>query len=243
MNTTTTNTRHSVGSVKSDKVANVKINNNASIFLVRKTILETTIENGEKAEILSMIEAKEKALDNALENAEYYRSVSNTEFADNEESRANRLKKHLISLKARLKDLDPVNMEEVVDPETVSEVPEISQEKVLAVNLRKGDIIFKKSGRTSTIVSIDRRTETGTFATLKNDESGDIYTISYCNSDTMQVRRLGDHRNNDIELIRGTGLDGILHSADDNAVLLPERVEGQPRNPEGLAPSGYMVPA
>lgn len=195
MNTTTTNTRHSAGSVKSDKVANAQVNNDVSISLVRKTTLETTIENGEKAEIISMIEAKEKALDNALENAEYYRSVNNTEFADNEESRANRLKKHLISLKARLKELEPVNMEETVE----------SPEKVLAVNLRKGDIIVKKSGRTSTIVSIDRRTETDTFATLKNDESGDIYTISYCNSDAMQVMRLGDHRDNDIELIRGLG--------------------------------------
>lgn len=225
MNTTTTNTRHSAGSVKSDKVANAQVNNDVSISLVRKTTLETTIENGEKAEIISMIEAKEKALDNALENAEYYRSVNNTEFADNEESRANRLKKHLISLKARLKELEPVNMEETVE----------SPEKVLAVNLRKGDIIVKKSGRTSTIVSIDRRTETDTFATLKNDESGDIYTISYCNSDAMQVMRLGDHRDNDIELIRGAGLA-------DNAALFSERVEVQPRNPEGLAPSGYMVP-
>lgn len=68
--------------------------------LIKKTELEILIESGDKTAINKMIEQKERALDNATENAEFYRSVSNAEFADNEQSRANRLMRDLSRLRA-----------------------------------------------------------------------------------------------------------------------------------------------
>lgn len=74
----------------------------ATCILVKKTELEILIESGDKTAINKMIEQKERALDNATENAEFYRSISNAEFADNEQSRANRLRRDLKCLKAAM---------------------------------------------------------------------------------------------------------------------------------------------
>lgn len=63
----------------------------ATCTLTRKTALEILIESGNKIEIGEAINQKQIALSNALENAEYYRSVNNTDFANEEQARANRL--------------------------------------------------------------------------------------------------------------------------------------------------------
>lgn len=74
----------------------------ATCILVKKTELEILIESGDKTTINKMIEQKERALDNATENAEYCRSVDNAELANNEQSRANRLMRDLKCLKAAM---------------------------------------------------------------------------------------------------------------------------------------------
>lgn len=74
----------------------------ATCTLIKKTDLEILIESGDKTAINKMIEQKERALDNATENAEYYRSVDNAELANNEQSRANRLIRDLKCLKAAM---------------------------------------------------------------------------------------------------------------------------------------------
>lgn len=68
--------------------------------LIKKTDLEILIESGDKNAINEVIRIKERALENASENAEFYRSISNAEFADNEQSRANRLMRDLSRLRA-----------------------------------------------------------------------------------------------------------------------------------------------
>lgn len=46
-----------------------------------------------------MIQEKQRALENARENAEYYRSIGQNEFADNEAGRARLLERQIKSLK------------------------------------------------------------------------------------------------------------------------------------------------
>lgn len=74
----------------------------ATCILVKKTELEILIESGDKNAINEVIRIKERALENASENAEFYRSISNAEFANNEQSRANRLIRDLKCLKAAM---------------------------------------------------------------------------------------------------------------------------------------------
>lgn len=71
----------------------------ATCTLIKKTDLEILIESGDKSAINEVIKIKERALENASENAEFYRSINNAEFADNEQSRANRLMRDLSRLK------------------------------------------------------------------------------------------------------------------------------------------------
>lgn len=72
----------------------------ATCTLIKKTYLEILIESGDKKAINEAIRIKERALENASENVEFYRSISNDEFADNEQSRANRLMMDLSKLRA-----------------------------------------------------------------------------------------------------------------------------------------------
>lgn len=74
----------------------------ATCTLIKKTDLEILIESGDKAAIKKMIEQKERALDNATENTEYYRSIDNVELANNEQTRVNRLMRDLKSLRATI---------------------------------------------------------------------------------------------------------------------------------------------
>lgn len=70
--------------------------------LTKKTDLEILIESCDKNAINALIEQKEIALKDASENAEFYRSIGNSEFADNEQSRANRLMRDLSKLRAAI---------------------------------------------------------------------------------------------------------------------------------------------
>ncbi|WP_443146933.1 LPD29 domain-containing protein [Parabacteroides caeci] len=73
-----------------------------SYFTKDKTALEELIEINDQQSIRGMIEAKERAFFDASKNAEFYRSIGNDEFADTEQTRANRLKKDLDQLRRTL---------------------------------------------------------------------------------------------------------------------------------------------
>ncbi len=62
-------------------------------------MITRVINNGNLAEIEYILSVKEKALTNAIEVAEFNRSIGNNEFAEVEESRARRLKRDIERLK------------------------------------------------------------------------------------------------------------------------------------------------
>lgn len=74
----------------------------ATCTLIKKTDLEILIGSGDKTAIKETIKIKERALENASENAEFYRNTNNAELADNEQSRAARLIRDLNALKAAI---------------------------------------------------------------------------------------------------------------------------------------------
>lgn len=67
----------------------------AEFYKVRGTELEEMIKRGNSNEISSMISQKQKALAEALENVEFYKSIGNMEFASNEQNRVNLLQRQL----------------------------------------------------------------------------------------------------------------------------------------------------
>lgn len=71
----------------------------ATVTLTKRTALEEMVIRNNKSEKDQMIEAKTKAMNEALENAEFYASIGNKEFADNEASRARMLERQIRSLK------------------------------------------------------------------------------------------------------------------------------------------------
>jgi len=71
----------------------------ATIELTRRTALEDVIIRNDNSEKSQMIQEKQRALENARENADYYRSIGQNEFADNEASRARLLERQIKSLK------------------------------------------------------------------------------------------------------------------------------------------------
>lgn len=71
----------------------------ATVTLTKRTALEEMVIRNNKSEKDQMIEAKTKAMNEALENAEFYASIGNKEFADNEASRARLLERQIKSLK------------------------------------------------------------------------------------------------------------------------------------------------
>ena len=71
----------------------------ATVELTKRTALEEMVIRNNKSEKDQMIEAKTKAMNEALENAEFYASIGNKEFADNEASRARLLERQIRSLK------------------------------------------------------------------------------------------------------------------------------------------------
>jgi len=58
-------------------------------------MITEVINNGNIAEIEYILAVKEKALTNAIEVAEFNRSIGNKEFAEVEEQRARRLKRDI----------------------------------------------------------------------------------------------------------------------------------------------------
>ena len=70
----------------------------ATVELTKRTALEETIIRNNKSEMSEMIIAKQKALAEAKENAEFYQSIGQTDMADNEASRARMLERQIKSL-------------------------------------------------------------------------------------------------------------------------------------------------
>lgn len=74
----------------------------ATCILTKKTDLEILIESGDKAAINSMISQKEIALEEALENADFYTKINDEEKAGIESSRAKRLARDIEKLKTAI---------------------------------------------------------------------------------------------------------------------------------------------
>ena len=70
----------------------------ATLELTKRTALEEMIIRNNKSEMSEMIVAKQKALAEAKENAEFYQSIGQTDMADNETSRARLLERQIKSL-------------------------------------------------------------------------------------------------------------------------------------------------
>lgn len=71
----------------------------AECTLVLNTDIEILIESYDKTAINNMIEQKEKALKEACENADFYKSINDKEKTDNEASRARLLMRQISKLK------------------------------------------------------------------------------------------------------------------------------------------------
>ena len=74
----------------------------ATSTLTRKTALEILIESGDKTAINKVIEQKEKALEEAENNAEWYASLGLDGMADNEVARQEKLIRDIERLKAAI---------------------------------------------------------------------------------------------------------------------------------------------
>lgn len=74
----------------------------ATCTLAKKTDLEILIESGDKTAINKMIEQKERALEEAINNAEFQSSIGLDEMADNEVARQERLIKDIKRLRAAI---------------------------------------------------------------------------------------------------------------------------------------------
>lgn len=70
----------------------------ATVELTKRTALEEMIIRNNKPEMSETIVAKQKALAEAKENAEFYQSIGQTDMADNETSRARLLERQIKSL-------------------------------------------------------------------------------------------------------------------------------------------------
>jgi hypothetical protein len=67
----------------------------AEFYKVRGTEMEEMMKRGNNNEISSMISKKQQALAEALENVEFYKSIGNMEFAENEQNRAKLLQRQI----------------------------------------------------------------------------------------------------------------------------------------------------
>ena len=70
--------------------------------LTRKTDLEILIESRDKNAINALIEQKEIALEEVINNAEWYASIGLDEMADNEVARQEKLIRDIKKLKAAI---------------------------------------------------------------------------------------------------------------------------------------------
>lgn len=67
----------------------------ATITLTAKTAFEQAIERNDRQELLSLYNTKLQQKMNACDNAIYYRNAGNSEFADEETNRVNRLNRDI----------------------------------------------------------------------------------------------------------------------------------------------------
>lgn len=74
----------------------------STFTFVRKTELEILIESGDKTAINTIIDQKQIALDEAINNAEFQSSIGLNEMADSETSRAKRLMRDIAKLKTAI---------------------------------------------------------------------------------------------------------------------------------------------
>ena len=74
----------------------------ATCILVKKTDLEILIESGDKTAINKVIEQKEKALEEAINNAEWYASIGLDGMADDEVARQEKLIRDLKKLRVEI---------------------------------------------------------------------------------------------------------------------------------------------
>ena len=74
----------------------------ATSTLTRKTALEILIESRDKSIINALIAKKEIALEEAINNAEWYASIGLDEMADNEVARQEKLIRDIERLKAAI---------------------------------------------------------------------------------------------------------------------------------------------
>ena len=74
----------------------------ATSTLTRKTALEILIESRDKNAINALIAKKEIALEEAINNAEWYASIGLDEMADNEVARQEKLIRDIERLKAAI---------------------------------------------------------------------------------------------------------------------------------------------
>ena len=74
----------------------------ATSTLTRKTALEILIESRDKSIINALIAKKEIALEEAVNNAEWYASIGLDEMADNEVARQEKLIRDIKKLKAAI---------------------------------------------------------------------------------------------------------------------------------------------
>ena len=74
----------------------------ATCILVKKTEIEILIEIGDKTAINKMIEQKEKALEEAINNSECYASIGLDGITDNEVARQEKLIRDIKKLKAAI---------------------------------------------------------------------------------------------------------------------------------------------
>lgn len=72
------------------------------IALVKTDSLTELIKSGNISEIKQMIETKKKALAEAVENADFYKSIGNDEFASSELARVNLLTRQIDKLEKTL---------------------------------------------------------------------------------------------------------------------------------------------
>ena len=73
-------------------------------FVKKKTDLEQLIESGDLDSIKNIIEWKEQALNNAIENVNYYKEIDDIEFMEEEKARADKLQRDLELLRAAIKE-------------------------------------------------------------------------------------------------------------------------------------------
>lgn len=74
----------------------------ATIELTKKTSLEELIENKNVEAIEALISKKQKALEDAMDNAGFYLIIGSKDMADSEAARVERLTKDIERLKAAI---------------------------------------------------------------------------------------------------------------------------------------------